>query len=148
MTPNGKSATRLWIVIGMASVILMVGFVVGIGMKISTTLSAVMGRTDKPASVALHFAEALRTQSYGVAFADLDINARFNGQVLEQDAFIKMAQDADSERGSVLFYGLLPDENDSAQFSIKLQRGNQSYTIHVRLQPVSNGWKIGSIDSL
>ena len=148
MTTNGKSATRLRVIIGVVGVILVVGFIVGIGMKINTTLSVVIGRTDKSSSVALHFAEALRNQNYALAFGDLDSGATINGQVMDQSAFVKLATDADSERGVVLYYGLLADESDPTHFNVKLQRGSQSYLIHVWLQPSGTVWKIGSIDTL
>src|SRR3954453_20751490 len=109
MSTKRKAAIWLSAVLGIFGIVLVVGFVVGIGVQVNSALATVINSKDTPSSVALHFTEAIRSQDYTLAYADLTSNATLNSQLMDRQTFIKLAANADLERGAVLFYGLLED---------------------------------------
>ncbi len=139
---------RRWMLIGglIALVIAVSGLFVA--SRINTVMTTFFNRTDDPVSVAAHYYEAIQNQNYATAYADLDNQVTLDGQTLDEQSFVKLAQAADAQQGPLFTYGLLRQPGNGTQFNASLRRGDQAYTVHIQLQPVGNRWKIVSMDGL
>ncbi len=116
--------------------------------RINTVMTTFFNRADDPVSVAAHYYEAIQNQNYATAYADLDRQVMLNGQALDEQSFVKLAQAADAQQGTLFTYGLLRQPGAGTQFNASLRRGAQAYTVHLQLQKVGDRWKITSLDGL
>ncbi|HTP10543.1 MAG TPA: hypothetical protein VMP08_19955 [Anaerolineae bacterium] len=154
MAPQNNRKRTLLIIglVGILIVLTVIGLSTYVINRVNTTVTTLFNQTDVPEFVAAHYYEAVRNHDYATAFGDLDSQATLIGQRLDESAFIKDAIDADTQRGALFSYGLLRHAGDSAQaatqFDASLQRGGQSYTVHIQLRQVGDRWKIVSMDSL
>ncbi len=146
MTTQRKQ--RHWILLGGLIVLVVVASGLFVASRISTVMTTFFNHTDDPVSVAAHYYEAIRNQNYAAAYADLDRQVTLNGQVLDEQSFVKLAQATDAQQGTLFTYGLLRQPGDGTQFNASLRRGDQAYTVHLQLQQLGNRWKITNIDGL
>ncbi len=143
-----QSKHQRWILIGGLIVLAVAAFGSFIAGRIDTVMTTFLDRTDDPVSVAAHYYEAIRNQNYATAYADLDGQATLNGQTLDEQSFVKLAQGADLRQGTLVTYGFLRQSGEGVQFSASLRRSDQAYTVHIQLQQVGDRWKITSLDGL
>ena len=148
MNARTKLSTRTWLFIGGFILIAGVFSVVGLVSQVNKEVDGLLDQQDQPTLVAIHFYEALRNQRYAQAYADLTGQAVLNGQSIDEQTFISLVTQADSQHGTVLAYNLLAAEGDAAGFNATLKRGSGSYTQHIHLERNGEVWKIGSIDGL
>ncbi len=139
---------RSWMLIGGLIVLVVMASGLLVATRLTTVMTTFFNRTDDPVSVAANFYEAIRNQNYTTAYADLDSQVTLNGQPLDEQSFVKLAQAADAQQGLLFTYGLLRQSGDGTQFNASLRRGDQAYTVHIQLQQVGARWKITSIDGL
>jgi hypothetical protein len=149
-SPNAFQQPRkprpiLWIVL--VSIIGVLLFAALVGASAFFALHTFFQQTDQPVPVAGNYYLALMTQDYAKAYADLDSQATINGQQVDEQTFINMAKAADAQRGRVLGYSIMGDGSGSS-FTMSVQRGGQSYQVHLQLKLEGNAWKIISADSM
>jgi hypothetical protein len=140
-----KSRPMLWIVLGSTIGVLL--FAALVGASAFFALRTFFQQTDQPVPVAGNYYLALMTQDYAKAYADLDSQATINGQQVDEQTFINMAKAADAQRGRVLGYSIMGNDSGSS-FTMTVQRGGQSYQVHLQLKLEGNAWKIISADSM
>src|SRR5512135_316636 len=117
-----QSAQRRWILIGGLIVLVVAASGFLVAGRINTVVTTFFNRTDDPVAVAAHYYEAIRNQNYASAYADLDRQVTLNGQALDEQSFLKLAQAADAQQGTLFIYGLLQQPGDGTQFNASLRR--------------------------
>ena len=149
---NRKRVLLIGGLVVVVSVLAVIGVSTYFMNRVNTTVTTLFNRTDVPEFVAAHYYEAIRKRDYATAFGDLDSQAMLNGQPLDEAAFIKQATEAAAQRGSLFSFGLLKQSEAgipaATVFEANLQRGGQSYIVHLQLRQVGDRWKISSMDGL
>lgn len=94
------------------------------------------------------YCQAVKAKNYAQAYTFLDASATTDtGQKLTQDAFIKLAKDADIENGSIVDMQIDPASNDSTRVILTIDRSSSiHYHVHLTLKKVETKWKITSLD--
>ena len=141
-----QSNRSRWILIGGLIVLMIAAFALIVVSRVDIVMNTFFNRTDRPESVTAHYYEAIRNQNYAAAYTDLDDHATLNGQSFDEESFIRLATEADTQRGPLVSYGILKQADDVNRFNASLWRGDQSYTVHIQLQQVGDRWKIISLD--
>jgi hypothetical protein len=78
--PRGK----LWLIIGAATLITIVGFVIIVIIAANSALNAFFNKTDSPISVAANYYQSMLHQDYAQAYKDLDSNAHKKMQTTDK----------------------------------------------------------------
>ena len=143
-----QSNRSRWILIGGLIVLMIAAFALIVVSRVDIVMNTFFNRTDRPESVTAHYYEAIRNQNYAAAYTDLDDHATLNGQSFDEQSFIRLATEADAQRGSLVSYGILKQASDASRFNASLWRGDRSYTVHIQLRQVGDRWKIISLDDL
>ncbi len=145
--PQQQSARRsrraLYILVGAAAAIVLIGFVVYIVMTVSSTLTSLKQNGSIPERYYLN----IMSGDYTTAATYLDSHATIDGQPMDQQAFIRLAKAADTQFGSV--HGItFSSESDAANVTVTVSRGSRSYDVHLVLQQENGAWKIVSADGI
>jgi hypothetical protein len=149
-SPNASQQPRqsrplLWIVLGSTIGVLL--FAALVGASAFFALHTFFQQTDQPIPVAGNYYLALMTRDYAKAYADLDSQATINGQQVDEQTFSNLAQAADAQRGRVFGYSMMGDGSGSS-LTVTVQRGGQSYQVHLQLKQEGSAWKIISADGI
>lgn len=137
-----------WLAIGGLSALLLATFALFVISRVEVVTDAFFNRTDLPETVTAHYYEAIRNQNYAAAYTDLDEQATVDGRAIDEAAFIKLANEIDSQRGRLDSYGIFKESDDASQYTASLRRGANAYSVNLKLRQVGNRWKIISLDGL
>jgi hypothetical protein len=141
-----KSLTWIWIVlVSVIGVLLFTALVAG---STIFALHTFFQQTDQPVPVVANYGLDFMRQDYANAFSDLDSRANINGQQIDQQSFIALADAADTHYGKVSGYSIdaVPQGTDPSYVTITVHRGDQNYQVHLQLKLEGNNWKIVSAD--
>ncbi|HEX6479732.1 MAG TPA: hypothetical protein VF043_12875 [Ktedonobacteraceae bacterium] len=142
------SRGKLWLIIGAATLIVIVGFALIVTIAANSAVNAFFNKTDSPVSVAANYYQSMAHQDYARAYKDLDSNATIKGQHVDQQAFTNLAHEATTQNGLVFGYDIEVQGNDPSHFVVTVKRLGRSYEVHLRLKQEGNDWKIISADGI
>ncbi len=143
-----QSRRKLWLIIGAASLVTIIGFVLIVAIATNSAMNAFFNKTDSPVSVAANYYQSMLHQDYVQAYKDLDRNATINGQRVDQQAFNTLAHEAVAQNGLVYGYDIEVQGNNPAHLVVTVKRLNRSYQVHLQLKQEGNAWKIISADGI
>ncbi|MBE3561559.1 MAG: hypothetical protein IMW89_20410 [Ktedonobacteraceae bacterium] len=149
--PQPKQSKRwLWItlsVIGGIVLLSCIGCTIAFGQFVSPIAGPVI-------TVSAYYA-SIQQQDYAKAYSYLDTNeATIKGQqITSQDAFTKLAQNADATEGKVTAIssgsGFQPPlGSTTARMTLEITRGSKTYPVTLQLKKIGNDWKISSADAI
>ncbi len=104
-----------------------------------------------PTFAATEYYQGLKDQSYTLAYTQLADNATIQGQpVTTQDGFTQLAQNADTQKGTISSYHIVPNTSDpgSGSITVTVTRNGSSYDVHLTLTQVGSTWKISQADGI
>ena len=140
-----RSRRTLWIVVGTISAIALIGFAAIVWVVASSELNSVKHNGSIPERYYLN----IMSGDYTTAYSYLDTSATIAGQpVTDQQAFTRLAKDADARLGSV--HGItFSTESDATYVTVSVSRGgSRSYDVHLVLKQENGTWKIISADGI
>ena len=138
-----RSRRALYILVGAAAAIVLIGFVVYVVMTVSSTLTSLKQNGSIPERYYLN----IMSGDYTTAATYLDSHATIDEQPVDQQAFIHLAKAADTQFGSV--HGItFSTESDATSVTVTVSRGSRSYDVHLVLQQENGTWKIISADGI
>ena len=143
-----KQSRKLWLIIGAAALIAIVGFAIIVTVAANSALNGFFNDTHSPVSVAANYYQSMLHQDYTQAYKDLDSNATINGQRVDRRAFTNLAQEAVTQNGLVSGYDIEVQGNNPAHLVVTVKRLSRSYAVHLQLQQEGNAWKIVSADGI
>lgn len=143
-----QSRGKLWLIIGAATLIVIVGFAIIVTVAANSAVNAFFNKTDSPVSVAANYYQSMLHQDYTQAYKDLDSNATIKGQHVDRQAFTNLAQEAVTRNGLVFGYDIEVQGNNPAHLVVTVKRLNRSYAVHLQLKQEGNAWKIVSADGI
>ena len=138
-----RSRRILYILVGAASALVLIGFVVYVVMIVSSTLNSIKQTGSIPERYYLN----IMSGDYTTAATYLDTNATIDGKLVDQQAFIRLAKAADTQFGAV--HGITFNiESNATHVTATVSRGSRTYDVHLVLQQENGTWKIVSADGI
>lgn len=128
-----RSRRTLWIVVGTLVALALIGFIAIVWLRASSEVNSLKQTGSIPERYYLN----IMSSDYTTAFSFLVNNATINGQMVDQQAFTRLAKAVDAQYG------------DAAQVTATVTRGgSRSYDVHLVLKQENGAWKIVSADGI
>jgi hypothetical protein len=136
-----KSRRWLWITLGI------IGGLVVLGCAICG-ITAAMGvgffaKVAGPTVAATEYYQAMKTQDYNKAYSYWDTSGvNVQGLQLSLDAFVALAEVADTTEGQITNFSVTPNTNDPSLVTVTVTRNGTPYIVQLQLHQVNGSWKI------
>lgn len=142
-----KSRRWLWITLGIIGGLVVLGCV---GCGITAALGiGFFAKVAGPTVAATEYYQAIKTQDYNTAYSYWDTtNATVQGRQLSQQAFVTLAQLADTTEGPVKNFSIQPDTNNPSLVTVTVTRNGAPYNVQLQLQQVNGNWKITKANNI
>ena len=137
-----RSRRTFWIIVATLSAIALIGLTAFVGV----TASSAINPLKQKEVVAARYYLTIESGDYATAYSFLDRNATIDGQPVDQQSFIRLAEAADAHYGTV--YGMvLSTQSDGTHVAV--DRAILScYDLHLVLKQENGAWKIISADGI
>lgn len=130
-----------WIIVTLSAIAL-----IGLTAFVGVTASSAINPSKQQEAVAARYYLNIESGDYASASSSLDRNATIDGQPVDQQSFIRLAEAADAQYGTV--YGMvLSTQSDGTHIAV--DRAILScYDVHLVLKQEHSTWKIVSANGI